>query len=171
MMRTNLAHSGQFVPTKTDPDPPAREAEAPPVHPPSWDLDGLYFWIGPVGAASRAEASWDSTIGGDIALVRVREHEAIGAIGATLGASRWTERGGGRLWLDALVGTRFGRMVGVSAGPILELAELSHPRVGASVGLWAFVGVTPFVRVGAVQDLGGFVEVGVHVALPALRFR
>ncbi len=171
MMRTNLAHSGQFVPTKTDPDPPARVAEPPPAHPPSWDLDGLYFWIGPLGAASRADGTWDSTIGADIALVRVREHDPLGAIGATLGASRWTERGGGRLWLDGLVGTRFGRMVGVSAGPILELAELAHPRVGASVGLWAFVGVTPFVRVGAVQDLGGFVEVGVHVALPALRFR
>ena len=63
----------------------------------------------------------------------VRERDAIGAIGATLGASRWTVRGGGRIWLDGLVGTRMGRMVGVSAGPILG-------------GLLATVavGVTPF---------------------------
>jgi hypothetical protein len=172
MIRTNLAQSEGFVPTKIDPDPPARRTETTPfVHPPSWDLDGVYLWIGPLGAASRVESEWDSTIGADIAVVRVREHEPVGAIGATVGASRWTERGGGRIWVDALVGTRLGRMVGVSAGPILELAELSHPRFGASAGLWAFLGVTPFVRVGTVQDLGSFVEVGLHIALPVIRSR
>jgi hypothetical protein len=92
-------------------------------------------------------------------------------IGATLGASRWTARGGGRIWLDGLLGTRVGRMVGVSAGPLLELSELSHPRLGGSLGLWAFVGVTPFVRVGTVSDLGNFVEIGVHIALPVIRRR
>jgi hypothetical protein len=60
-------------------------------------------------------------------------------------------------------------MVGVSAGPILELNELQHPRYGGSVGLWAFVGVTPFLRVGAVEELGGFAEIGVHIALPVFR--
>ena len=55
-------------------------------------------------------------------------------------------------WLDALVGTRLGgRMVGASLGPILELSDLEHPRLGASAGIWAFLGVTPFVRVGAVE--------------------
>ena len=42
--------------TKTTPDAPAREAA--PVVPathfrPSWDLDGVYLWLGPVGAAGR----------------------------------------------------------------------------------------------------------------------
>jgi hypothetical protein len=157
---------------------------------PSWDLDGLYLWLGPTGAASRIarsgpaggrstpdgstqviDAQWDSTIGASLSIVRVREAEALGAIGASLGASRWTERGGGRVWLDGIVGTRLGRMVGVTAGPLLELSELSRPRVGASVGAWAFVGVTPFVRLGTVQDLGGFVEIGVHIALPVIRRR
>jgi hypothetical protein len=173
MIRTNLAQSDGFVPTRIDPDPPARGGpETTPItHPPSWDLDGLYLWIGPLGAASRVDSMWDSTIGADIAVVRVRENEALGAIGATLGGSRWTERGGGRLWVDGLVGTRLGRMMGVSAGAILELDELSHPRFGASAGLWAFLGVTPFVRVGTVQDLGGFVEAGLHIALPVIRSR
>lgn len=163
-----------FAPTRVDPDPPARRA--PPAVPataprPSWDLDGLYLWLGPTGAASRIEASWDSTIGADATVIYVRERAALGAIGATFGASRWTVRGGGRIWLDGLVGTRLGRMVGLSAGPILELSELSHPRLGGSVGLWAFVGVTPFVRTGMVSELGSFVEVGIHIALPVLRTR
>lgn len=172
---TLLAHSAygdSFAPTRVDPDPPPRRA--PPALPaadaqPSWDLDGLYLWLGPAGAASRIEDEWDSTIGADATLIYVRERAALGAIGATLGASRWTVRGGGRIWVDGLVGTRLGRMVGLSAGPILELSDLSHPRLGGSVGLWAFLGVTPFVRTGMVSELGGFVEIGVHVALPVLR--
>jgi hypothetical protein len=102
-------------------------------------------------------------------VIRVRERNAIGVVGATLGAARWTVRGGGRIWLDGLVGTRIWKIVGISAGPILELNELVHPKLGGSVGLWTFVGVTPFVRAGLVQDLGGFVEIGVHIALPVIR--
>jgi hypothetical protein len=129
----------------------------------------LYLWLGPTGAASRIDAEWDSTVGADATVIRIRERDAIGVIGGTLGASRWTVRGGGRIWLDALIGTRIGKMVGVSAGPIVELNDLVHPRYGGSVGVWAFVGVTPFVRTGLVQDLGGFVEIGVHIALPVIR--
>ncbi len=171
-LRTNLAHSENFVPTRVDPDPPGRRAQlAPPELPPSSDLDGLYVWLGPVGAASRVAGEWDSTIGGDLSVVYVREGAALGAIGGSFGASRWTERGGGRLWVDAIAGTHIGRMVGLSAGPILELSELSHPRIGGTVGVWAFVGVTPFVRIGTVQELGSFIEMGLHIALPAMRRR
>jgi hypothetical protein len=171
---TNVAHADPAIataPTSLEPDPPARTPLVAPTLAPSWDLDGLYLWIGPSGAASRIEADWDSTIGADISVIRVREHEALGAVGASFGASRWTVRGGGRLWLDGIAGTRLGRMVGLSAGPILELSELSHPRYGGSVGIWGFVGVTPYVRVGAISELGGFVELGLHIALPVMRHR
>jgi hypothetical protein len=169
---SQIAAATGFTPTKVDPDPPARPA--PPSLPPaemipSSDLDGTYLWLGPSGAASRIDADWDSTVGADVTLIRVRERDALGVIGGTLGASRWTVRGGGRIWLDGLAGTRIGRMVGVSAGPLVELSELAHPRLGGSFGLWAFVGVTPFVRAGMVSDLGGFVEIGVHIALPVIR--
>jgi hypothetical protein len=167
-----VASGDEFTPTKVDPDPPARRgvpSAGPLKATPSWDLDGVYFWLGPTGAASHIDAEWDSTIGADATVIRVRERDAISVIGGTLGASRWTVRGGGRIWLDALIGTRMWKMVGASAGPILELNELSHPKLGGSFGLWAFVGVTPFVRAGVVQDLGGFVEVGLHIALPVIR--
>jgi hypothetical protein len=169
---SKLAIAEPFTPTRVDPDPPARR-QTPTVSPveavPSWDLDGLYLWLGPTGAASRIDADWDSTIGADATLVRVRERDALGTIGVSFGASRWTVRGGGRIWLDGLIGTRIGRMIGVSAGPLLELSEIAHPRVGGSLGIWGFVGVAPFVRTGMVSDLGGFVEIGVHIALPVMR--
>jgi hypothetical protein len=155
------------------PDPPARTTVPTASRSsfrPSWDLDGFYLWLGPTGAASMVDADWDSTFGGDLAFVRIRERAPLSAIGVDLGASLWTARGGGRIWVDALAGTRLaGRIYGVSAGPLVEFAEVQHPRYGGSVGVWAFFGVTPFVRIGTVQELGTFVDVGVHIALPVYR--
>jgi hypothetical protein len=137
--------------------------------PPSWDLDGTYLWLGPIGAASFLDR-WDSTFGAEAAVVVVREGAALGLAGASVGASRWTVRGGGRVWIDGIFGTRLlGRMMGASIGPILELSNVVHPKLGASIGVWGFVGITPFARVGAVTDLGMFAELGVHIALPVLR--
>lgn len=159
--------------TATVPDAPAapRQVVVPPAtFRPSWDLDGTYLWLGPLGAASFVDARWDSTFGGEAAVVVVHEGAPVGLVGGNLGASRWTERGGGRVWLDGLVGTRLlGRMMGASLGPILELSERAHPRLGASFGVWAFAGITPFARVGAVSNLGMFAELGIHIALPVLR--
>jgi hypothetical protein len=160
-------------PVTTVPDAPARAQPvvvAPSTLRPSWDLDGVYLWLGPTGAASYLDAQWDSTFGGDAALVVVREREPVSLLGASLGASRWTVRGGGRVWIDGLVGTRsLGRMMGASIGAILELSELKHPKLGASIGVWTFAGVTPFARIGAVSDLGMFAELGLHIALPVMR--
>ncbi len=166
------ASADDFVPTRTVPDPPARVNAPPRTFGPSWDLDGLYLWLGPSGAATRIDAQWDSVWGADATVIDVREDAPLGVIGGSVGAARWTERGGGRVWVDAIAGTRVaGRMMGASLGPLLELSDLAHPRTGASVGVWAFFGVTPYVRVGAVEGLGGFAEIGLHVALPVLRHR
>lgn len=162
----------------TLPDPPARRGSerGPPVVgpsqiPPLADLDGLYVWLGPLGAGGLLEGTWDSTFGADLSVVRVREAGALGAVGATAGAARWTERGGFRVWLDGVIGTRLGgRMYGLTVGAIAELPETAHPRLGGSVGVWGFFGVTPFARVGTVAEAGVFAEIGLHIALPVLRF-
>jgi len=153
------------------PPPPPPPVTVPPASfTPSWDLDGTYLWLGPLGAASHVDAQWDSTFGAELALVVVRERARLGLVGVDLGASRWTERGGGRVWVDGLVGTHLlDRMMGISLGPIVELSDLAHPRLGASVGVWGFAGITPFARLGAVADLGMFAEIGIHIALPILR--
>jgi hypothetical protein len=163
------------VQTATIPDAPARDPNTPPhvpaTHPPPTDdLDGFYIWLGPTGAVSHLAMAWDSTLGASLSMMRVREGDLVSAIGGSLGASKWTERDGGRIWLDGLAATRvLGWTVGVTAGPIVELAALQHPRVGGSVGVWGFAGFAPFARVGVVQDSGAFVEVGLHLALPVFR--
>ena len=136
------------------------------------DLDGCYVWLGPSGGAGYLDSKWDSLIGADATVMRVQEHEPLGAIGGTIGASRWTARGGGRAWLEAVAGTRLldRTMVGASLGSVVEMSDTTHPRFGASVGVWAFFGVTPYVRVGVVDTDGAFVEVGLHIALPVYRW-
>jgi hypothetical protein len=160
-------------PVATLPDPPATPrvvTVSPAAFRPSWDLDGIYLWLGPLGAASYVGARWDSMFGGEAAVVRVREREPIGAIGIDLGASRFTARDGGRVWVDGLIGTPLGgRMMGASLGPVIEISELAHPRLGGSIGVWGHAGIAPFVRVGAVAGTGMFAELGIHVPLPVLR--
>jgi hypothetical protein len=143
----------------------------PPGHlAPTWDLDGTYLWLGPIGAASRVDARWDSTFGADASIVVVRERARLALVGVNLGASRWTERGGGRVWADGLLGTYLGdHLVGISLGPIVELSDVTHPRPGGSIGVWGFAGIAPFARVGSASNLGTFAELGVHIALPVLR--
>jgi hypothetical protein len=86
-------------------------------------------------------------------------------------AAHYAGSDGGRLWLDGVVGTRLaGRMVGLAGGPALELGADHHPRWGASVALWAFVGLTPMIRLGALDERGVFVEVGAHLTLPVRRW-
>jgi hypothetical protein len=154
----------------TDPHT-AAPVVVPPVRlQPTSDLDGTYLWLGPLGAASRIDARWDSTFGGDAAVVVVRERARLALIGGDLGASRWTARGGGRMWVDGLFGTYLlGHLTGISLGPIIELSDVAHPRPGGSFGVWGFAGITPFARVGSIANLGMFAEVGIHIALPVLR--
>jgi len=150
---------------------PAHADAAPKLRAAS-DLDGLHIWLGPVGAATRVEGSWDSAWGGTIAAIRIREAAPIGALGVWLGGAHYALRDGGRLWLDGVVGTRRlgGRMLGTAAGPVVELGDLRHPRLGAQASIWCFAGVVPYARLGVLEASGPFVEVGLSLGLPALRF-
>ena len=158
-------------PIATDPPMATRPVTVPPSRlAPTWDLDGTYLWLGPVGAASHIAGRWDSTFGAEAALVVVRERAPLSVIGVNLGASRWTARGGGRMWVDGVAGTHLAsHLIGISFGPIVELSDLAHPRPGGSIGVWGFAGITPFARLGTVADLGMFMEVGLHISLPVLR--
>ena len=136
------------------------------------DLDGVQLWIGPSGAASRTERGWDSLWGGSVAVLRVREARTLAVTGAWLGAAHYAGGERGRIWLDGVVGTRRlgGWLVGLSAGPSLDLGADHHPRPGGSIALWGFAGVVPVVRIGTVAEAGLVVELGASLSLPALRW-
>ncbi len=151
---------------------PAAADPAPRTLRAASDLDGLHLWLGPVGAATRVEGDWDSAWGGTVAVVRVRERAPLAAAGLWLGGARYAARDGGRLWLDGIAGTRRlgGRMLGVGVGPVLELGELRHLRPGAQASIWCFAGVVPYARVGVLEASGPFVELGLSLSVPALRW-
>jgi hypothetical protein len=136
------------------------------------DLDGVHVWLGAVGAATHVEDDWDSAWGGTIAILRIRERAPLGAAGIWLGGAHYAMRDGGRVWLDGVAGTRRlgGRMLGVSTGPVLELGDLRHPRLGAQTSIWCFAGVVPYARLGVLGSSGPFVELGISLSVPAIRF-
>ena len=115
-------------------------ASDPTAFRPSWDLDGIYLWLGPTGAASRVEAS----LGLDVRrrtppCVRVRERAPLGVVGGDARrepVDRARRRAGLARRRRRHPARR--RMIGASAGPILELARARAPparRLGRALGV------------------------------------
>jgi hypothetical protein len=137
----------------------------------SSDLDGGYLWLGITGAATREDGAWDSTFGGDVAVLRVRERSVLDVVGVGFTGTRMATEARWRLSLDGVAGTRIGGVLaGVAVGPSLELARLDHPRAGVTATAWVFAGITPFVRMGVLLDGTGFVDVGARLSFPVTRF-
>lgn len=149
-----------------------------PVSPPTTalrytaDLDGGYVWLGATGAATHDDGAWDSIFGMETAVIRVREQATVGVAGIGLAGARIASAQRWRVSLDAIAGTRVAHraMVGISLGPTVDLAELAHPVYGASAMAWAFVGITPYVRVGVRSDGSTYVDLGAQLTLPIARF-
>jgi hypothetical protein len=163
------------VPRRVTPAAPPTETSSPRpgALPSAADLDGLYVAVGPVGSAISIEGAWTGGFGGELTVARVCERRALAAIGGAAGALRFAERDGGLVWVDALVGTRrlLGIPVGVSGGLAVQVDEVVPPRFGAHATLWVWAGVQPYVRVGELERSGRFVEAGVKIPLPAIRWR
>lgn len=125
-----------------------------------------------VGSAVRSEGGWDGGFGGEIAVGAMREASALAAWAAGVGVLAFSERDGGRAFAEAAVGTRWltGILVGVAGGPVVQFDEFRSPRVGGEVSLWAFAGVVPYLRVGALEKSGVFLDIGLRIPLPAGRW-
>jgi hypothetical protein len=150
-----------------DPPPPAPPLVASSLQE---DLDGWYVHLGPEVAAVHRDDAWDSVAGGALQLARVHEHAALTVIGARVMAARWTA-GGGRVGVEGVAATSLGVIIGLSGGPLVDLGDFHHPRIGASASIWCFAGVVPYVRVGVIEASGSFVEAGISIPLPVWRRR
>jgi hypothetical protein len=145
-----------------------------PALPDSSNLDGSYVYLAPIGGVARTEGAWDGVFGGSVSVVRVREARWAGTLGLSVGATRFTDSDRGRVWADLLLGTRRltgdRLMLGVGVGPMVELDDLRHARFGARARIWCHVGVVPYVGFGVLERSGSFIEAGLEVSLPALRW-
>lgn len=132
---------------------------------------GIYLWLGPTGARTISSTGADSSVGIEVAATRICGRAALEVAGLTVGAARYASSDDGRVWASGLAATRAASvLIGVSAGPLLELSPLARPRIGASAGVWVFAGVIPFARVAAVPGRGIFAELGLSIALPVRRW-
>jgi len=136
------------------------------------NLDGVYLALGPVAAVIHDPDGWDGAVGGELTVARVTEHRPVAALALTLGGARFGTHNAGRLWLEGMIGTRrlLGVVVGVAAGPTVEVDEQIPPRAGIQGSVWLYAGVLPYLRAGAVRDGGRFIEIGVKLSLPAFRW-
>jgi hypothetical protein len=154
--------SGRLAQAGTD-EKIAPTAGADPSHFVALDL---------VGSAVRAEGAWDSAFGAELAVGRLCDDCSLAAWAASIGAVAFAGGSRGRLFVEAAAGTRWpaGFLVGASFGPVVELDEIRRPRWGGQASIWLFAGLVPYVRAGAVEDGGTFVDVGLRIPLPAGRW-
>ena len=153
-------------------------AEPPPARtlPSTADLDGTVLALGPLGSAvvhDAGEGGWDGSFGGEVVLARVRERELLSAAGLAVGGARFVDVERGHLFAELVAGSNrpFGITVGIAAGVTLEVDEVRPARWGWQAGMWAYVGVAPYVRVGHIDQTGMFAEAGLRIPLPAIRWR
>lgn len=159
--------------------PAAAEPEPLPADALTSNLDGVYLMIGVEGGPIRIDSSWDSSVGGHLGIVSYSERRRVSLVGLDLGMTQYGERSGGRAWIAPAIGTRLGLLFGVSAGVAAEWepfarergeSTLPSPRLGAMATAWVFAGVVPYVGVGRFVQTGTYIEMGVRLSLPAIRF-
>ncbi len=133
------------------------------------NLDGTYIGLGPVASALWIDGEVDGAFGGEASLLRIREHAALTAVGAWVGGYKYSERNGGRVWLELLFGISTPLVpIGVALGPTIEPRELGAARVGGQLSVWLFAGALPYVRVATFDRGPTVLEVGLRVTLPAI---
>ncbi len=128
--------------------------------------------VAAIGSAVRVEGVWDGAWGGEVGVGQMGPGPVLSAWAASVGLVGFTARSGGRLWGELTVGTRWptGYLVGLGGGPAVELDRIRTPRWGGQATVWLFAGVVPYARVGALDPGGVFVDVGLRIAFPAVRW-
>ena len=132
------------------------------------NLDGWYLTIGPVAAAAHVHGRWISAIGGEASLVRLDEHRLPAVLGVAGGGVSYSSLPGGRFWLEAEIGIEdpLPFALGIAVGATAEVNHVDPPRFGVEATLWAVGGFVPYVRVGTLEIVGSFVEMGVMLKVP-----
>lgn len=129
-----------------------------------------YLALAPLGGAVHLGGDWDAGFGAALSLVRLQE--TGGLVGTEVGGIRLANGEHGLLWADLSLGSRAfgGLLMGIGAGVNAEISPIFTMSWGGHATFWAFLGITPYGRIGVTQIGGTYVEFGIKVPLPALRF-
>ena len=136
------------------------------------DLDGIHLTVGPLASAVRIEDEWTPAAGVELSVVNVQEHCRPAAFGFAFGGLSYTDRDGGRLWfeIEAALKDPLPVAIGLGVGMTAEVDPVRDARLGAQATLWVFAGVIPYLRAGTLDLEGEFIEAGVMLKIPALRY-
>jgi hypothetical protein len=126
------------------------------------------MWVtaGPIAGAVHLDDTWNSAVGAELSLVRVREADRVSLVGVAVGFVVFDEREGARVSAELELGSDVGPGFGFSAGVAGEFDQVTPPRLGAQGTLWFFAGIVPYVRAGVLAETGAFVETGLMIKIP-----
>jgi hypothetical protein len=124
--------------------------------------------IGPVATAVRIENTWNSAVGAEVSVVRLRRESRLSLVGGDMGFVTFAQREGARLWFEAEGALGLGRSLhlGLGLGGTVEVDQVRPPRWGVQGTIWFFAGVVPYVRAGVIETTGTFFEAGLMIKLP-----
>jgi hypothetical protein len=131
------------------------------------DLDGTYLTAGPVAGALAIQDTWNSAVGAELSLVRLREGRLPALLGVSVGGVVFDRTPGLRSWAELEAGIdRLPVKLGLSVGLAAQLDRVLPPRFGAQATLWVFAGIVPYVRIGVLDELGSYFEAGLMIKIP-----
>jgi hypothetical protein len=111
--------------------------------------NATHLALGPQVSAIQYASEWDTEVGAELHLARLRKSRALSVIGGSLGVASFGEGEQVQLTLDFYAGTQALTQlpIGVSFGPLLEVFPHGRPQVGGRVTVWAYYGVMPYAGV------------------------
>ncbi len=135
-----------------------------------------YLALAPTVAISYRDSGFDSSLGGELHLLRKAQAERWSILGLSAGATKFAAYDATRLHLDLYAGFRTFRDVpiGFSLGPVVDIFRVGRANVGFRSTLWAYAGISPFLRLTSTQGLSSpehvEMEIGITIPIPAFRW-
>ncbi len=126
-----------------------------------------HILLGPQVAAIAIDSEWDSEIGAELHLTRLRTGELLSVLGAGLGAASFSRGETLQLSFDLYVGTGalYEVPLGLSVGSLLKAFDNGRPQLGARTTLWIYHGVMPYLSLSWLRGPNSPAQPGVEIGL------
>jgi len=135
-----------------------------------------YLALAPTVAISYRDSEYDSSLGGELHLIRKAPVDRSSILGLSAGATKFADYDATRLHLDFYAGFRTFHdiPVGFSLGPVVDIFRVGRANVGFRSTLWAYAGISPFFRLTSTRGLSSpdhvEIEIGLTIPIPVFRW-